>query len=123
MLDAVFPAGAPEDVLHGRAVLLAVFELDVGEGRVDFVGNRRDEVAQELGCDHLGGPLLQFDIGELARLIDGHEELQLAFSRLHLGDVDVEVADRIGLELLLGWFVAFDFRQAGNAVALQATMQ
>ncbi|RUW29056.1 hypothetical protein EOA37_34525, partial [Mesorhizobium sp. M2A.F.Ca.ET.015.02.1.1] len=63
MLDAVVAAGAPEDVLHGRAVLLAVFELDavVGEDRVDFVGNRRGEMAQELGRDHLGGPLVQFD--------------------------------------------------------------
>lgn len=91
--------------------------------RVDLVGKRLDEVSQELGRDHLGGPLVQFDIGELAGPIDGHEEIELAFSRLHLGDVDVDVADRVALELLLGWLVAFDVRQTRNAVALQATMQ
>jgi hypothetical protein len=28
MLDVTLPAGPPKDVLHGRAVLFAVFELD-----------------------------------------------------------------------------------------------
>jgi hypothetical protein len=110
MLAAVLSTGAPEDVLHGRAVLLAVFELDavVGEDRVDLVGNCRDEMAQEFGCDHLGGPLVQFDIGELGRPMDGHEEIELAFRGLHLGDVDVEVSDG---ELRLGRLVAFDVRR------------
>jgi hypothetical protein len=80
-------------------------------------------MAQEFGCDHLGGPLVQFDIGELAGPIDGHEQVQLAFGRLHLGDVDVEIADRIGLELHLGRLVAFDFRQATDPMTLQAAMQ
>jgi hypothetical protein len=36
MLAGVLPAGTPEDVLHGRTVLFAVFELDamVGEDRM-----------------------------------------------------------------------------------------
>jgi hypothetical protein len=38
---------------------------------------------------------------EFADTIDGDIEIQLAFGRLHCGDVDVEVADRIGLERLL----------------------
>ena len=90
---------------------------------MDLVGNRLDEVPQEPGRDHLGGLLVQFGIGELAGAVDGHEEIELAFGRLHLGNVDVEVADRVALELLLGRLVAFDIGQAGDAVALQAAMQ
>ena len=41
----------------------------------------------------------------------------------NFGDVDMEVADRIGLELALGRRFAFDLRQARDAVALQAAMQ
>ncbi len=42
MLDVVLPPATPKDVLHGRAVLFAVFKLDavVGEDRVNFIGNR-----------------------------------------------------------------------------------
>ena len=43
--------------------------------------------------------------------------------RLDLGDVDVEEADRVGLERFLGRLVAFDFRQPADAVALIAAMQ
>ncbi len=76
MLDAVFPAGAPEDVLHGRVILLTVLELDaiVGEHDMDSVGNDRDELAQERRGNQLGGQRMQFDIGELGGPIDGGEQ-------------------------------------------------
>jgi hypothetical protein len=38
--------------------------------------------------------------GELAGAINGYIEVELAFSGLELGDVDVEIADRISLEFL-----------------------
>ena len=38
---------------------------------------------------------------ELGSSIDGGEEIKLALRGLHFGDVDVEEADRIGLELFL----------------------
>ena len=66
---------------------------------------------------------MQLDEGELGGAVDGDEQVELAFGGSHLGDVDMEVADRIGLELLLGGLVAFDLRQAADAVALQAAMQ
>ena len=66
---------------------------------------------------------MEFDIGELAGAIDGDEEIELAFGGLHLGDVDMEVADRVALELLLGRLVALDLGQAADAVALQTAMQ
>lgn len=51
MLDPVLRANPVEDVLHRIAILFTVCELDivVGEDRVDPVGQRRDEIAQELG--------------------------------------------------------------------------
>ncbi len=61
--------------------------------------------------------------GELAGAVDGYEEAELAFGGLHLGDVDVEEADRIRLERLLGCLVALDFGQTRDAVALQAAVQ
>jgi hypothetical protein len=39
--------------------------------------------------------------GELAGAIDRDIEVELAFSGLELSDVDVEIADRISLELFL----------------------
>ncbi len=48
--------------------------------------------------------------------------LGLSFGGLHLGDVDVEVADGIGPEGLPGWLVTLDVRQPGDAVTPQATM-
>jgi hypothetical protein len=45
--------------------------------------------------------------------------VQLTLFGSHLGNVDVEVADRVALEFLLGWPVAFDIRQAADAVALK----
>ena len=39
---------------------------------------------------------------------DGHGQAQLALSRLHLDDVDVEEADRVALERLVRRLVAFD---------------
>jgi hypothetical protein len=42
---------------------------------------------------------------------------------VHLSDVDMEVADRIGLELLLSGLVARHLGQAADAMPLQAAMQ
>jgi hypothetical protein len=35
----------------------------------------------------------------------------------------MEVADRMGLELPLGWFVALRLRQAADSMPLEAAMQ
>ena len=66
---------------------------------------------------------MQFDEGELRGSVDGDEEIKLAFRGAHFSDVDVKVADRVGLEFLLGGLVAFDIRQSADPVALQAAMQ
>jgi hypothetical protein len=55
---------------------------------------------------------VQLGKGELGGPVDGDEEVEPAFGGVHLGNVDVEVADRIGLELALAQLVAFDIGQA-----------
>ena len=60
---------------------------------------------------------------ELGSSIDGDEEIELALRGLHFGDVDVEEADRIGLELPPRLFVAFHLGQSADAVALQTALQ
>ena len=66
---------------------------------------------------------MQLDECELAGPVDRHEEVQLALGSLHFGDIDVEVADRIGLELALGFLVPRHLGQAADPVPLQAAMQ
>ena len=63
------------------------------------------------------------DKDELARAIDGHGKIEFALSCADLSDIDVEVSDRIGFELLLRCLVALDVRQVGDAVPLKAAMQ
>src|ERR1051325_7601261 len=66
---------------------------------------------------------MQLGEGELRCAVDGDEEIEPALSGLDLGDVDVEIADRIPLELPLARRLALDIRQAGDTVALQTAMQ
>ncbi len=49
---------------------------------------------------------MELDEGELRGAVDPDVEVKLAFFGADLGDVDVEVADRIDLELLLSRLVA-----------------
>ena len=125
MLDFVLPTDAVENVLERIPVGFAVGELDavVGQHGVDCIWHRRQEVAQELGCSHFPSLFVEFDVSELRRAIDRHEHVELTFGGTHLGDIDVEVADRIALELLLARLVPLDLGQAGDIVALKAAVQ
>lgn len=130
VLDAMFFASHGEHAGHvaGRwpaGVARCEAELDavVGEHSVDAVWQGGDEGFDEGGGCDAGGALDQLDGGELAGAVDGDEQVELALGGLRLGDVDVEVADGIGLEGLPGWLAALDFWQSGDAVALHAAMQ
>lgn len=90
---------------------------------VDLIGNGLGEVTQEVACDAPGRLPVQLDEGELGRPVDGDQQVKPAFGRLHLGDVDMEEADRVDLELLLRGLFAVDVGQAPDAVALQAAVQ
>ena len=100
-------------------------ELDpiVGENRMDLLGDSRDQSFEE---GRGGGPSRlpdQLHEGELAGAIDGDVEVELAFSSLEFSDVDVEITDRISLELFLRRLAAFDLRQSADGVALETAMQ
>ena len=66
---------------------------------------------------------MQFDKGELGRAVDRDEHVELALFSAHFGVVDVDVVDRVALELLLCRSVTSNIAQPTNAMALQATMQ
>jgi hypothetical protein len=66
---------------------------------------------------------VEFGKNELGGSVDGHEQLLLAFLGPDLRGVDMEVADRIGLEGLPGRLLPGDLRQPAYAVALKAAMQ
>ena len=89
MLDPVFVADAIEDVVEGISVVGVIGELDtpfdclpaavaqdriVGQHGVDGVGYGCDQVAQELGGDHLAGFLMLLDERELAGAVDRDEQ-------------------------------------------------
>jgi hypothetical protein len=107
------------------AVLRQIGELDavVGEHGVDAVRNGFDERVEEGYCSSHVCFFHEFDDGQLRSPIDGDEQVELAFGGPHLGQVDVEEADRIGVELLSPGRVALNVRQAADAVAFQTTMK
>lgn len=113
MLDAVIVADPIEDVLEGISITSSVGELNaiVGQNGVNGVGHCRDQIAQELSGIHLAGFGVEFRERELGCSVNCDKEIELALSRLHLVNIDVEVSDRIAFELLLRLLVASDLRQ------------
>jgi len=66
---------------------------------------------------------MQLDNGELGGPGNGDQQVELALRGVDLGDVDVEVAEGIGLEFAFGWRGSLDIGQAGDAGSLEAAMQ
>src|ERR1700690_4396114 len=116
---AALMSGAAELVLPGVVKWVPLSVRTVGT----FIGDGGEQATQEIS----GGPprdfLMQFDEGELRRPVDGDDEMERALSGSDLGEVDMEIADRIGLELTLGRSLAFDLRQPGDLVALQTPVK
>ena len=94
----------------------------VGEHRVDRVGHGRDEVTEEVARAAPRRLPVQLNKGELARAIDGHEQVEPALLGVHLGDVDVEEADRVGFEAGALGLVAVGVGQPSDPMALQAAV-
>src|SRR6478609_7893391 len=130
MFDTMLPANALEAVqpvsrCRPRSMLRHIAELDtiIGQNGVDLVGDCSDQGFEE-GC---GGPdvggLIQLGEGELRGPVDRHEQVQFALLGADLGDIDVEVADRVSLERLFGWLVTTDLGQSTDSMALRAAVQ
>jgi hypothetical protein len=66
---------------------------------------------------------MQLDEGELGRAVDRNQQGELALLGPQLGEVDVEVADGVALELGAPRLVAVCVGQARDAVALKAAVQ
>ncbi len=84
-------------------VLRQIGELDavVGDHGVDAIRNCFNERFEE-GCGSSDICFFdELDHSELRGPVDGHEQVKLAFGGSHLGQVDVEEADRIRIELPL----------------------
>ena len=107
VLNLMLAADPVEDVLEGINVPIMIGELDAiircpasvclqtlrgGQHDVEPVGHGGDEIAQEGCCGHFSGLLVQFHENELGGAIDGNEEIQLAFSRLNLSNINVDRA-------------------------------
>lgn len=89
---------------------------------MDLVGHGFDQSVQELGDYPCRRLLMQLGEGELRGSVDRREHVHLALGRSHFGNVDVEIADRIALELPFGLLVAVPVQQSGDAMPLQAAM-
>jgi hypothetical protein len=66
---------------------------------------------------------MQLDKCKLAGAVNGYEQVESALRRLEFGNINVEKPNWVTLEFLLDRSVTFHLRQAGDAVALQATAQ
>ncbi len=72
----------------------------IGQCGMQGIRHRSDQITQRLGRHHLAGPLLPCHIGELAGPVEGNKEIAPALGRLRFCDIDVAVADWVGLEYL-----------------------
>ena len=95
----------------------------VGQHGVDCVGHGLDEGAWEVSCDASRSPLVQLHEGELGDSVDGNQQVKPALSSLNVGHVDVEVDERVGLELALSRRGRFNLGQSRDAMPLQAAVQ
>ena len=96
----------------------------IGKHRVSSKWHGRGEVAQEVGSNPACGFLVQLieacpelcRRGELGWPVDRHQQVQLALLGPHCGQIDSEVDDGIGLELLSDRVVAIDIGQRTDAM-------
>jgi len=88
------------DVRRGRTRIAWRGEVGsvVGEDGVDLVGDGGDQPAQEVPGRAARHLVMQLDEGELRGPVDGDDEVESALRGSNFGEVDMEIADRIGLE-------------------------
>jgi len=125
MGDGVLLTYAGKDGFAGIFILLPIRKLDavIGEYGVKFVQNNRDKIAQELCRHSLDRFSVQPGRGELRGAVNGDKHVSLAFCGAYLSNIEVEVADRRGLERFLLRCVALDCWQAADGMPLQTAVK
>ena len=113
------------DVLRSRSGIARRSEVGavVGENNMDAVGNGLDQFIQELCSDAAGGLLDQLDESELGSAVDRDKEVEFSLLGADLCQIDMEVTDGIGFELLAGRAGCIEMGQPADAVALEATVK
>ena len=125
MINAVLGTDTVKDMNARMFVVGKVGELDtvVCQDGVDHIGHHFEQVAQECRRRHFSRFLHQLDNGELRGAVNGNEQIEFAFFRADFSDINMKIADRASLEFLLGRFITFHLRQAGDAMTFQTTVQ
>jgi hypothetical protein len=130
MLDAIGSADlieAVDPVSSGPAIAIfwQVGKLDtvIGQHRMQPVRYGRDQCFQETHGGRTIGLLVQANESEFRRAVDRDKQVELALCRAQLGDIDMEIADRIGFKFSLGGALVLNLRQARDAMPFQAAMQ
>ncbi len=115
----LYPVGFADHVethwprIDGVAVpgLLCELNAVIGENGVDLIGHGLKHVLQELPGRLSVSSCNELSDGEFGRSVNAHKKVELAFGRLYLGDVDMEEADGVALELLALGLIAIHVRQ------------
>ena len=89
---------------------------------MDAVGHAFNEPAKKVRRNPARGLIVELREGELADSVDRDEQIQLALVGPHLSQVDVDVPERIRLELPTRRR-AFYARQTADPVSLEESMQ
>lgn len=130
MLDTVITADWVEAMnpKAGRpaiAIARQIRELNtvVGEDCIEPIGHSRDQRFEEDNRCGSIGLLMQLSEGVPRRSVYSNERIEFALLRPDFTNVDMEEADRIGLELSLRLLVDFNIRQTADAMTLEAAIQ
>ncbi len=75
-----------------------------------LIGHRLDETAKEVTRNPPCRLLMEFDERELGRAVNSGEQVEPPFRRVDLRQIDMKVAQRIGLEAGPLGLVAIDLR-------------
>ena len=122
---AILLPDASNEMVKGLDIALALGARNavIGQPRVDLLGHGGHHVPEAWRRAHCMGFFMPCGIGKVAGPVQGNHQGERACFRAHRRDRELAVADRRGLELLLGRLLAPQGRSAAEAMPLQAARQ
>lgn len=78
---------------------------------MNFIGNCSNEIVEEFGCGGSSGLLEQFREDELRSAVNSDQQIEPTIGTTNLGNIDVEISNRISLELTLGTGAVVNIRE------------